>query len=426
MHKVTAHWLSQFKVKGKQYKRNQHNLSVVVNPSGKISIAFYYKADGKQKRIPIGSYVGKPSKELIAEMNASYQSLLVDHAQGMDIVTERAEAQGFHDNRPQESDFDLFKATPLPVEYTLRHAARLYLIDFKAQGKASYMQEGSYLKKMIEGFGNAPGVGELAPDSIQPHQLQRILDEIRKQYPRTANHSKKAVSRLWAFMKRQGMVKSREVTLDLQAPEPAARDRLLTEAELRKLSRGCHRYFLALMLNPLRVAETARMSWEMIDGDDNALLVVKSEEGRQHLQPLQDSYLQCSPTYESRDGYLFPGRHGYGHIMPNSLSEIGRKWISEVGLKDATSHDLRSACYSFGEKHGVSDKILHSVLAHKKSGLTGVYGLYDQLEERREFLEEWASYILWLRGNGPKPELVSARERQQSKRKPSPKIADTF
>ena len=98
MYKVTAHWLAQFKPKDKQYKRYKDNINIVVNPSGKVSLTFYYKDDDRQQhRYKLGAYRGKPTKEFIATVNEEYARLyagLLNGAQAFWKVEHEKEITG--------------------------------------------------------------------------------------------------------------------------------------------------------------------------------------------------------------------------------------------------------------------------------------------------------------------------------------------
>ena len=112
--------------------------------------------------------------------------------------------------------------------------------------------------------------------------------------------------------------------------------------------------------------------------------------GRSHLHPMDDRLLALS---ETESGYLFPGRHGYGHINPSSLSDLAREWAKAVGVRDARLHDWRSAFFSWGESEGRSDNVLHAVLSHSKKDLTRVYGLHRYREEKKEAIWAWITHL---------------------------------
>jgi len=60
-------------------------------------------------------------------------------------------------------------------------------------------------------------------------------------------------------MKCRELVSSTEPVADLEAEALDPRDRLITEPELRRLLDGCHPYFMAVVLHPLRVGEHGKV-----------------------------------------------------------------------------------------------------------------------------------------------------------------------
>jgi integrase len=399
------------------------NLSAMVNPSGKISLAFYFHADGRQIRWKLGSYHGKPSKQILQYLNAEYQRLrsgltaatttglkvyqdtgnynkdgtaIFRILVGPDAFLEQEHQRLMAEAETEPSD-DPIECPPLPKEYLdrqkrkqFRFACMQYLDWFDSE-KQSGVNERSLVGKLVDGFGSAPGLGELEPAQITGPQVQRILDAVRKKHPTTANSVKKVTSRLWSWLKRRGWVATREPILDLDAKAPPPRQRLFSEDEMPRLLTDCHPYYRALALSPLRLVEHTRVHWDRIDQDMNA--TVKVKDGREHVQPLTESYLSCRRTKRSGGGYLLPGRHGYTQLLRTSLSDLGAQWAAEVGIIDHHNHDWRKCFTSWGEKEHIAYDVLDACLSRKKAGLRAVYGLYGYLPEKREALTRWATYL---------------------------------
>ena len=410
MQKITAHWLSQFRPSDKQQKFRRDNLQIVVNPSGKVSLAFYFHADGKQQSIKLGSFNGKPSKSFVdqaqAEYSRLYAGLLNAQGSGMKAVspddrvvtgTEAFLWKEFdaEETRPENVDFG-----PLPadikakLEYetdrkTFRFAALAYLEHYR-QTHETDGNEVHLLRHLVNGYGRAKGLRGLEPAAIKAHEIQRILDALKRDHAYTAHHVKKCSNRLWRWMRRRDIVET-HVTSDLEAKEPPPRDRVFSEKEIRVLLDGCHQYYRAVALNPLRLAEHCRVHWDAIDEDQNATVRVKG--GRDHVQPLTDAYIACGRTTREQGGYLFTGRYGYTQLRRGSLSDIGRKRGKECGVGDHHTHDWRSTFATWQEKQGAPYDVIDACLSHQKKGIRKVYGLYQYLDEKRQALEEWAEYL---------------------------------
>ncbi len=415
MQKITAHFLKSFTPSDRQQKHRRDNLQIIVNPSGKVSLSFYYHAAGKQSFIKLGAFKGVPSREFVDQIQAEYSRLYaaLTNATGSNLKAvsidgrvvfgaEAFEAQEFDRQEPQPDPNPEFGA--LPQKYleqrqremeqaTFRFAALLYLDQYERTHRSA-SNETSLLKHLVNGYGDAKGLRDLDVGDIKEHQIQRILDEVARDYPTTAHHVRKCATRLWRWMKRRGRVESREVTKDLEAKEPPPRTRVFTEQEMKVLLTGCHQYYRAVALNPMRLAEHCRVHWDKIDADNNATVLIKG--GREHIQPLTDAYIACGRTDREQGGYLLPGRHGYTQLLNTSLSEIGTAWARKQGIGDHHSHDWRSTFATWHERQKTPYDVIDSCLSHQKKGIRKVYGLYQYLDEKREALEQWAGYLRGL------------------------------
>lgn len=410
MQKITAHFLKSFKPGDKQVRHRKHNLQVITNPSGKVSLAFYFNAEGKQVTIKMGAFKGIPSQDFVAEMQAEYsrlyQGLLNASSSGLKAITPDDRlvtgAEAF-----LEKEFDRQEKQPdpsvdfgqLPAGYaeqlqrekeskTFRFACLQYLEDYLLTHPEG--SESSLLKHLVNGYGRAKGLKDLEPQAIKAHQIQAILDAQKKDMAYTAHHTKKCANRLWRWMRRRGIVET-YVTSDLEAKEPPPRNRVFSEQEIGVLLRGCHPYYRAIALNPLRLVEHCRVHWDAIDEGMNATVMVKG--GRDHVQPLTEAYIACGTTTREQGGWLLTGRHGHTQLRSTSLSDIGRHRGIECGVPDHHSHDWRSTFATWHERQKTPYEVVDACLSHQKTGIRKVYGLYQYLDEKREALQAWADYI---------------------------------
>lgn len=385
---ITANSFRKLKPDSKLYKVRGENLEYAVHPSGRVALTFVNRIDGKERRVKLYSSKLQPTKEQLKAINDAYQREARALVDGIDLDARKREAEQKAKIAAELADFDFGR---LPDEYLLIGAAREYFIEFDRE-KVTGSTEKIYLRYIVKGYGKGKGkgVGLLQPEQVKRHHLQAILDDIKKagKY-RTANHVKKCMSRFWLWMSRRGFVESREPARDLDAKAPKPRDRLFTEEEMRDiLCTDCHPAIWFQAYTALRRGEIVKARWEDVDDEGYITIVVKG--GKKHIHYLTPQSQACSQT---TSGYLFTGRHSSGPMLGNSLSEILRERFIDVGVKDATGHDWRSAFYSWGEMNGIADRILHACLSHTKQDLTGVYGLHSFRQEKRETLQDWADYL---------------------------------
>lgn len=62
--------------------------------------------------------------------------------------------------------------------------------------------------------------------------------------------------------------------------------------------------------------------------------------------------------------YLFPGRHGKGHINPQSASHILKDACERVGLVGVSTHSFRRSTITAMHRNGVGLKTIQSISGH--------------------------------------------------------------
>ncbi len=69
--------------------------------------------------------------------------------------------------------------------------------------------------------------------------------------------------------------------------------------------------------------------------------------------------------YSSSKVYLFPGRHGLGHIHPDSADKILRAAFIELGIEGASTHSFRRTSLTQMHRAGVPLKVIQKISGHK-------------------------------------------------------------
>lgn len=70
-------------------------------------------------------------------------------------------------------------------------------------------------------------------------------------------------------------------------------------------------------------------------------------------------------AYSSAKVFLFPGRHGLGHIHPDSADKILRAALKELAIEGASTHSFRRTCLTQMHKSGVPLKVIQKISGHK-------------------------------------------------------------
>lgn len=63
--------------------------------------------------------------------------------------------------------------------------------------------------------------------------------------------------------------------------------------------------------------------------------------------------------------YLFPGRHGRGHIHPDSVALILREAFAELAIEGASTHSFRRTALTRLSNAGVPLRVIQEISGHE-------------------------------------------------------------
>lgn len=160
--------------------------------------------------------------------------------------------------------------------------------------------------------------------------------------------------------------------------------------------RTSHRMLRFVMLTAARYGEAAKMKWEHVDLKA-AVWTVPAEllkSRREHRVPLCDealAILKAQAGQRPMRGLVFRGRVPSRPVSDQTL----RMLLRDVsGIEDADVHGLRSTFRDWCADTKRSREAAELSLAHViAGGAEAAYWRSDLLEERRELLVEWATFL---------------------------------
>ena len=198
---------------------------------------------------------------------------------------------------------------------------------------------------------------------------------------------------------------------------PPARDRVLSEAEIKWLWQACDtlgKPFASLLklltLTGCRRGEVAGMMRGELS-EDGAIWTVpgaRRKNGRQHmvyLPPLAREIIAAVPRVEGKAGYLFTTT---GKSPVSGWSKIKRRLDTamlalaraergaDAAVREWRLHDLRRTCATGMAELGIPPHIIEVALNHVSGHKAGVAGIYNRAEhsaERKAALELWAAHV---------------------------------
>lgn len=172
-------------------------------------------------------------------------------------------------------------------------------------------------------------------------------------------------------------------------PHELARERTLTDAELRAVWNACEgefgRYVRFVLLTACRRTEALAACRAEIIGDDWIIPGPRYKTGKDHLIPLSKAALAL---LHDGDDQLFNVKKGNVWRYKDALGHA-------AGIKAAswTLHDLRRTARSLMSRAGVSADVAERCLGHVVGGVRGTYDRYEYYGEKKQAFEALASLI---------------------------------
>lgn len=199
----------------------------------------------------------------------------------------------------------------------------------------------------------------------------------------------------------------------LLGPRPAARKRvMLQEDELRKLLSSMadeigeeNALGLKILLATcVRTVELVKARWEHIDFDRGTWFVpdesVKTRVGfLVPIVPTVAKWLRELELLADGSPWVMPARdlrRAGQHLGRSTLSAALYRAFDRGGLgtRKFTPHDTRSTAKGHMRNLGVSREISEIALNHTLKGMEAVYDVREEIPERRQALELWASFLV--------------------------------
>jgi integrase len=172
-------------------------------------------------------------------------------------------------------------------------------------------------------------------------------------------------------------------------PAPDARERILSEDEIRQLWKVTNDgwywspFYRLLLLTGQRRQEIAMLPREAIDTNAQLFIIPSSISKTKVANALP---MLPMISYEfSRSRFL--GKN------PSGFSKAKAVLDQRLGFSDFRIHDLRRSCASYLALLGTDPWTIERILNHRLPGVQGVYNRYSYLKEKKHALEKWCRYI---------------------------------
>ena len=221
-----------------------------------------------------------------------------------------------------------------------------------------------------------------------------------------ANRGLAAIKKLYSWCIDQGIVEISPVAALKPLIKEVARERWLTDEEIKSFWRGCEaesypfeQFGKLLLLTGQRLREISDMRWSELDLEKATLTLKgsRTKNGTLHVLPLSPqavAILSKMPRFLDSD-FVFTTT---GTTPISGFGRFKQRLDMFVGLdaEDWRFHDLRRTVATNMAIIGIQPHIIEAVLNHKTgivSGVAAVYNRYAYVDEKREALERWADHV---------------------------------
>lgn len=249
----------------------------------------------------------------------------------------------------------------------------------------------------------------LAVDKVDRRRVAARLSEILSEHGTpAAARARQSLSGFFAWLIGEGIADANPVTgTNNPGQDLRARDRVLTDAELRAIWQACvdddfGRIIRLLMLTAARRDEIGGLHWSEIDLDRGMLNIPGTRTKNHHplqltLPPAALSIIEAVPRRGGRD-LMFGGGDGPFSAWSYSTLTIGAR-IAEMQSKPIAAwriHDIRRTVATGMGELGIQPHIIEAVINHRSGHKAGVAGIYNRATyepEIKRALALWAEHL---------------------------------
>lgn len=403
--KLTDAVARQAPARGERYEISEASgLALRVSPDGSKRWVWRYRgADGKQKRLTLGSYPAMSLSEARMALGAAQEKL----ARGGDPAADRP---------ARETVADLVET------YLERHGRKL---------RSAREEERRLRVDVLPRLGRRKVADvtrrELA--DLLHEKLAAVLASRKGSTGASVNRLHAALQRLFGKAVTWGWIENSPADRLEKPVEERSRAHVLDEGNLPRLWKALgtlndERMTLALRLQLVTATRLGEVVGARVEELDLAagLWVIppeRSKNGRPHEVPLsplavhlfrralalaelrRSSRLERHGEQPARP-HVFPGWRMAGkvpHLRRDSVDRAFRDLVARIGLGGLVPHDLRRTAATGMAGLGVEPHVVEAVLGHVstfKGGVAGTYNRHAYAREKREALALWADHVAEL------------------------------
>jgi len=397
---------------------------VRVSERGTISFVWFYRRDGRLRRLTLGRY---PAMTL-GEARTAWRKARDARDVGRDPAADKRQREA-RVYSPEVSDPGALTFGQLASAFLERCAARQHG-DGGAEARRS-------LERDV-----LPAWGALPAAAIRRADVRALVERVADRAPVYANRLLARIGRVYRWAMENDLVEASPVIGVRPVTPERSRDRTLTDAELLALWHALPaipatdptRIALKFALTTgQRIGEVTALPWSELDLKASwwTLPGERAKNGVAHrvpLSPLALDLLEQARKVGAGSEYVFPGwrtltrqltggpidHRVAGHALrraraaaadvkiPKRCNPDRRRaleaWRAWATIPPFTPHDLRRTCASRLGEMGFPRETIAAVLNHTDGSVTRIYDRYSRDAEKRAALDRWAARLLEIVG----------------------------
>jgi len=412
---LTAAAVLRLRPRSKRYEvrdRGGQGLYLLVLPSGVKSWSLRFRRpDGRTARLTLGRAdlsgrhgvdqptIGDPLT--VAEARWLAADVNRQRAKGRDVVVEQHRART-----------DTFAAAALLFVEEHARKTRRWRETARILGFA-YPIDGSGEPTVVVG-GLASRWAKKPITEVDAAAIYAVIDEARRRgIPGTAARNggvsdsrgrlvARTLSKMFSWLTAHRRVDANPCAGVWCPPAPAARDRVLTEAEVKRLWRACDEagdvfgpMVKVLLLTGCRLREVASMERSELNGASWTIPGSRTKNKRAHVVPLAPFVIRIIESVPVIEGcpYVFSTN---GRTAVSGFSKLKRRLDRATGAPDWRLHDLRRTAATGMADIGIAPHVVEAALNHvsgAKASVAGIYNRAQYSDEKRDALRRWAKHV---------------------------------
>jgi integrase len=342
-------------------------LFLVVQPSGHKSYAVRFRADGKPRKYTLAP--GLTLHEAREQAAASIK-----------------EAQ--RGNDPTKIKKAAKQARVLAAANTFEATAQLYLSSDRVKKLRTCAQYRDMLERLAFSL-----IGDKPIADIRRSQITALLDHVEHSHgPVMADRLLSVVSCVLKFHAKRSddYVLPLVPGMNRTSTKERARDRILTDDEIRRVWSTGNSYVRFLLLTGCRRTEAAGMRRTEIDGNSWTLPASRNKGAVDLVRPLSKAAMAVLQAQPRHSDFVFSNSDDRPF---QSYTRLKAQVDAASGVTGWRLHDLRRTARSLLSRAGINSDVAEMILGHTLRGVRGTYDRHHYHSEKAHALEALAHQI---------------------------------